>query len=784
MLAIIYLSISYMPFLTLIILVAVLAAFVSAWIFYAENARLKRQIVIQMEKANELAKLIFDTNPMCCGFFKQNCEIFDCNNEFLKMLELTDKKELLEHFFEFSPGIQSDGTSTREAYENHLKTAFESGTDRFEWIHQKRNGEYILTDVFLVRAVYENENIVIGYIRDMREFNAMLWEIQASENNLIAAWESAEMAARKLQKSESQLQAWISSSNSPILIVDDNFHIVFVNETFRKLSGYAKEELVGAPSRLFFDDLEENATRGVIEARQQMEQGKIDNFRAEVAFQTRDGCILWGDFNATAIRDTDGELTQIFIVYLDITDRLKMMMDLDHARILAEEANRSKSRFLATISHELRTPMNGIIGLAELILSERKEKKLPPKLVRFVKGIRDSGKSLYDLLNGVLEFAALGSDTNIRTEEPFDVLRVVENILSAHLLAARSKQLELAGSFGPDIPKTLVGDETRLRQMIHHLISNGIKFTKTGKVHLRLERERIEDEYLFLRTIVSDTGVGMTEGEIEQVFEIFYIADGSYSRQQGGGGIGLALVRKIVDTLNGFITLESPGKNLGTTITIVIPYRFDTTSERISIEKVDLESVKILDHEKLAGNNGPSVENMDTSTGITSVNIRFSPKESETSIFLVGKERTEVQRRQRQVLIVEDNHINRIVASEIMKKAGYKIVLAQNGLEACEIFSQTMTPQPDIEESDLFQQEFDVILMDCQMPIMDGFEATEKIRSMEQQWQANRRTPIIALTANTSQEDEDHCMSVGMDAFCSKPVDAQKLLHYVNKFLD
>ncbi len=664
-----------------------------------------------------------------------------------------------------------------------------------------------------------------------------------------------------IRSNEEMLRAIFDANNVPIVfftLVDRK--ITYCNAAFEEFIGYSQEELIGMDTRdlLVPDDPISNR---YFEIREAIVSRKKDCLRADLKHLRKDGSVVWSNTCLTFFHAADPADSMGTAIIFESTERHRLMEELQTAKEDAETGNMVKDQFISTMNHEIRTPLNGILGLADLLL----ESDLPPKPLEYAKLIRVSGKSLLYIMNDILDFSGLLSKKIVLEEEPFDLHTVIESVFETSATAAHQKGIEIGVTFGSKIPKTLIGDSMRLRQLLNPLLDNGIKYTETGGVRMDIAFEKIDGKNLFLRFTVMDTGIGLTPGAMEMLFEPFFQVDSSYSRQYSGTGLGLAVVKKIVELFGGSISVRSEGLGRGSEFTLILPFRFrpETLNIAEGLRRLgkspaelneefpfkDLEILLVDDNEvqrrllreqieqwggrltvcaskrdafeilqKAAGQGRPFrlavidstledaegsdlVEAIESEPGLdlgmillvpatgniaeeikhlgslVAVDVFCVPKpvygpaffEAVCSALRYGQSsltKNELTANRYRVLIVEDNRINQIVIAEILEAAGYEIALAKNGVEACEQFDENS---------------FDVILMDCQMPVMDGFEATQWIRWREQQ-RFSPPTPIIALTANTSLEDEKHCFAVGMDSFCGKPVDAKQLLDYIRRW--
>jgi PAS domain S-box-containing protein len=581
-------------------------------------------------------------------------------------------------------------------------------------------------------------------------------------------------------------------------------------------------------------------------------EGADETWSAEYRFRRGHGKYAYVLDRGYVMRDSTNRAIRMVGAMMDITARKQVEKEMQEAKEAAEAANQAKSQFLANMSHEIRTPMNGVLGMTDLLL----ETGLDPEQRDYAGMVRTSAESLLTIINDVLDFSKIEAGKLELETIDFKLRGSLESTIKTLGIRAHQKGLDLNCVIEPDVPEGLTGDPTRFRQVVVNLLGNSLKFTETGEVNLRVQRESGTEDSVVLHLSVEDTGIGIPEEKQADIFEAFTQVDGSTARRFGGTGLGLSICRRLVEGMGGRIWVESaPGK--GSVFHFTARFGISKRAGSLAAQMTKLVGMRalIVDDNRtnrrfleallsdwgikptLAGDGREALailtQGFETHTPyslvLTDANmpemdgfqlaekIRQNPQLSETTVMmltsagqrgdavrcrelgmagyltkpvgqnelldailrvvgskdpmeppvLVTQHSLREDRRPLRILLAEDNAVNQKLASHILEKHGHIVLTANNGREAL-----------DKLEND----RFDLVLMDVQMPVLDGFEATASIRKRELQTGAH--LPVIAMTAHAMQGDEERCLAAGMDAYVSKPVSANKLLAAVQSALE
>ncbi|NOR79893.1 MAG: transporter substrate-binding domain-containing protein [Methyloprofundus sp.] len=531
-----------------------------------------------------------------------------------------------------------------------------------------------------------------------------------SQANLQLIQEFSVLTALAIESAQSnetlkKLSLAVTQSANIVIITDRSGIIEYVNPKFTEVTGYSSEEVIGhtpglLKSGLTDDTVYENLWKTLL-------LGK--KWQGEILNRKKNAELYWAWDSIAPIHDRNGEITHFVAVEIDYTERKKAEVALKKAKLEAERANMAKSEFLATMTHELRTPMNGVLGMAQIL----EETELNPEQRESVDVILRSGSSLLEIINDVLDLSKLEAEQVILEVRSFNLEQLITNILATLHPKSQEKSVQLSVIYPTDYPRYFVGDPTRLQQILLNLLSNALKFTSAGYVRLTVFCHVVTAKQADIKLSVEDTGIGIAVENIAHLFDPFVQADQTTTRKYGGSGLGLAVSKKLVNLMQGNIGVNSVlGQGADFWVTLSLPL-----ADRDTV--IHDQNTKVLNHTMLKG----------------------------------------------KILIVEDDTINQQIARSMLSKTGLSIDVAENGQQAINLWQKNP---------------YDLIFMDCRMPIMDGYQATKLIRELE----LDAHTPIIALTANSGVEDRQHCLDAGMDEVITKPFQKELLIESLTKWLD
>ncbi len=528
-------------------------------------------------------------------------------------------------------------------------------------------------------------------------------------------------AEQALRESEERFRGTFENAAVGILHTDASGRFLRVNEKFCAIVGYDRADLL---QKTFQDITHQDDLAASLESFTALLRGESPDFALEKRYIRQDGSLVWVELFVSLQRDTGGRPAYAIAVLQDISERKRLEAELRQAKEAAEAANRAKDEFLANVSHEIRTPMNAILGMTDLAL----DTPLTGDQRQCLQTVKSAADSLLGIINDLLDFAKIEAGKLELDPAPFSLRAAVGDTLRALAVRAHVKGLELVGRVQPDVPDALVGDASRLRQVLLNLVGNALKFTDQGEVVVEVapaSRERQRPEVLpvteapgspEIHFAVTDTGIGIPRDKQERIFRAFEQEDTSTTRKYGGTGLGLTIAARLVALMGGTITVDSaPGRGS----TFAFTARFLRGEEARGM-----------------GEGGREATPPSTSSSLL-------PPSSSLS-----------------VLVAEDDEFSARLLDQLLGRRGHRVRLATDGREALALALARGGA-------------YDLLLLDVHLPGLDGFDIIAALRERERA--AGGHLPVIALTARSRSEDRARCLAAGMDDFLTKPVAAGEL---------
>jgi signal transduction histidine kinase/CheY-like chemotaxis protein/PAS domain-containing protein len=874
-------------------------------IMYLREKKKADETLGKMIDADERTRIMLDATPLGCTVWDMNFDIIDCNNETLRLFGFTGKNDLLEKFNILSPEYQEDGIRSIDKQKTIFTRVINHGQQTEKWIYQQLDGSPIPAEITVERVIRKSGDYILLYIRDLREYQKMLHEIDRqgsllhTVNNVASIllktdpknfetdlWECMGLMARagnvdnihiwKNVISEGEIRPKFLYEWSEGASLEHNREM-HIEERGDNIPGWYDRLIKGEPfqglTKTFPDHL-----RKIVEP-----QGIISMLLIPVFLQD----VFWGFLGFDDCRyerefpeDQIAILTSASLIIASALQRNEMISNLIGVREKALSSTRAKSEFLANMSHEMRTPMNAIIGMTQIA----KGAPDPGKKDYCLCKIEDASNHLLGVINDILDMSKIEANKFELSMTEFNFEKILYKAVTVVNFRVEEKKQHFTVHLGEGIPRTLIGDDQRLTQVITNLLSNAVKFTpEEGYINLNssvLSKDQDENgtQFYTLQVDVSDSGIGISAEQQERLFRSFEQADSNTSRKFGGTGLGLAISRQIVEMMGGRIWVTSqpgigavfsftvkleqgkktpspPRVNWGTIRALavdddplVLEYfselarRFELSCDTACggqeavtlIEKTGGYDIYFVDwkmpgmdgnaltryiKQRAGQNDRHSVVVMISSVEWTAIEDdakkagvdRFLPKPLFPSAIadvineclgitgattigaaVVGAAAAEqpavIQTYPgRCILLAEDVEINREIVQTLLEPLELTIDCAENGKEAVEKFCAS-------------PEKYDIIFMDVQMPEIDGYEATRRIRAFEKNreksmsfdegkthgnetGQPRRHIPIIAMTANVFREDVEKCLAVGMNSHVGKPLDMEEVLKQLREYL-
>ena len=523
--------------------------------------------------------------------------------------------------------------------------------------------------------------------------------------------------------------------------LDENGVFIHINQTELNWFGYTRDEMIG---KMLLADLQETYSK------EQFLQDFKDNLKGEgvrnleLNLRRRDGSLLPVLVNGTLIRDENGNFKHTRSTLTDFSEQRKLLNELEKARQIAEKSVETKERFMANMSHEIRTPMNALIGFTNLL----ERTKLDEKQAEFVNTIKKAGDNLLTLINDLLDFSKIEAGMLRIEATTFELNGLMHSIQTLFTPKANEKRLIFDVQTSPRIPQNVIGDPTRVTQIVVNLLSNAFKFTERGYVALTTELFDDNTDFATVKITVKDTGIGIEKRELSRVFERFQQAQDDTTRLYGGSGLGLAIVKSLAEAMGGFVEVDSK-LGFGSTFSVVLPFKKINNKDLFNqISLIDAEEVPpqyVNDLKEHSSNNEQLRRDFTTQINGT---IQI-PNSTETKT--------------PRILVVEDNPMNQRLAALLLSDWGYDFDIVEDGKDALEQLQTT---------------DYQLVLMDIQLPTMDGYETTNIIRN-----EFKNAIPIIATTAHAFAGEREKCLAAGMNDYIPKPLQEDAVLAMIQKYI-
>jgi PAS domain S-box-containing protein len=518
-------------------------------------------------------------------------------------------------------------------------------------------------------------------------------------------WKYTDVTAEKyaentLRIREEKYRSIIDNMNLGLLEVDTEENIIFANQCFCDMSGYELDELLGKRAAQIFAKGENIELMD--QKNEERKRGTPDAY--EIVVKNKRGQVRWWLVSGAPRYTDQGELVGSIGIHLDITDQKQLEIELTAAREQAEQSTRSKEVFLANMSHEIRTPMNAILGMSNQLAKS----PLTKKQLFYLDAINAASENLLVIINDILDLSKIEAGKLSLEKIAFEPKAVIKRAIQALNHKAEEKGLALTNSILDErVSEVMLGDPYRLNQVLLNIISNAVKFTEKGGVDIKLEVINDGKNSQTVQITVKDTGIGMDEKFRKSLFEKFSQEDASVTRQYGGTGLGMSICRQLIELMDGEIFVESE-KGSGTTMSFVV------TFPRGKVEDLPSREIFVADEKMLVG---------------------------------------------KKILVVDDNEMNRLLATTILGNYGAETFESENGQESVEFLAANAV---------------DLVLMDIQMPVMNGFDAARYIRE-----HISKDLPMIALTANAIKGDNEKCVEAGLNSYLAKPFKEEDLMKMI-----
>ncbi|MCL2719175.1 MAG: ATP-binding protein [Lachnospiraceae bacterium] len=656
--------------------------------------------------AEERIKLMFEATPMSCIYLDKDAKVIDCNTEAVRIFGINNKQEYIERFHEFIPPLQPCGTPSIDVMLDVMRKAKQDGSVSLEWMHVVPSGP-LPCHVTVVSAEHQGEQIYISYGRDLREEKKMLKIIEEERAR------SETLALKQAQAEEAQkwfdaLTTVLNALDTLIYVTDqNNYEILFVNDKMKSHITYQGDATGHLCYELFYGNDRPCSFCTRNQLREELDKVIVweeHNQQINRDYRNYDRNIVWPDGRIVHLQHS-----------VDITD-------LRAAERRAEQSSKAKSIFLTSMSHEIRTPMNAILGITEM---QMQNLSLSPETEEAFGIIYDSGSLLMNIINDVLDLSKIEAGKLEIVPVKYDIPSLIYDTVQLNRMRYESKPLEFTLIVDENTPLNIFGDELRIKQVLNNILSNAFKYTDAGEVKLAVSAEVGEDMDIVLIFEVSDTGQGMTEEQLNRLYEDYTRFNMQTNRTVVGTGLGMSITKHLVEMMDGMILAEStPGS--GSHFTVRLPQK------RLDKAVCGTDVAECMGHFRYQ-----------RSRQKTQINREYMPYGN--------------------VLVVDDVESNIYVARGMLLPYGLNIDTANNGYEAIDYIKSGRT--------------YDIIFMDHMMPHLDGIEVTKILHDL------GYTRPIVALTANAIAGRKEMFLANGFDDYISKPIDSRDLNAILNKLI-
>ena len=732
-----------------------------------QEALIRAEMEHEIIDANEFNRATLDAAPIGITVVDENLRVINCNDAIARLFGIS-KEQYINNFYDFSPENQNDGLKSREKAEMFMKLALKGENQVFEWVYRSHSGELKPFEITLTRVKHRGKYVILAFQYDLSNTKKLMENIheqgellktQLKQQELISeiskGFISSGDSQTHVKEAIAKLGLYLGASRVLIFGIDNMLneqYLAYFWDSDNKQPYMTRIKVLEMIRSSFPENFPNISTLPLFSC-EDTALSENNSFReflevdvnAFICVPLYVGGRLWGVINVEQCLEprkwTINE--KEFVVMTASTISGVIMRDtyttlLREALEQATQASRAKSAFLSNMSHEMRTPLNAIIGMSAIGKNAEDMERKNYALGK----IAESSTHLLGIINDVLDIAKIEANKLELSSIEFEFEEMLHKAVVVVNLRVEEKKQKLTVYIDKAIPKNLTGDEQRLTQVITNLLTNAVKFTpEKGSITLDARLLELVNGVYTIKISVADNGIGISQEQQARLFQSFQQAESSTSRKYGGTGLGLAISKNIVEMMDGNIWVESrQGKG-----------------------SVFSFTVKLKEDQKKKQN----LPGRDINQGNASVN-----EAPDINGIYAGQ----------CILLAEDIEINREIVLSLLEPTLIKIDCAENGIHAVEMYNAN-------------PKKYKLIFMDIQMPEMDGYEATRRIRALEQEWLNNKGeelseqpvrpkgVPIIAMTANVFKEDIDKCLNAGMNDHIGKPIDFDQLLQKLNSYL-